>query len=373
MARIWLLGLVSLSLLGGCYAPSVTDGQFTCALTKLCPSGLSCLEGRCVHPGSAFDLGLYVDIYSGRLGDLDLHDQSGVLSINTETGQWLLNNTEVLAAATPGWKRVPQAGGPPASVFPFRNLVLPSTLQILAAKTSPVSALVLTAQQTIQFDASLDWTGLGAAGAELREARGQDVSGGSSGGATAAGALNSTGTSGGGGGGHGTAGQNGAGSGGGAGGASFGDPKLVPLQFGAGGGGGAGITAVDQKARGGAGGPAVALVTVGEIVFGGSIDVSGAAGQDVAVGFPSDAGSGGGGAGGSILLSAAKITLAATHKLRAHGGVGGVPANQGGVGGVGGVGRIYVTTPSPSYAVGLSPLAEPTAIIGTEQLVGFPQ
>jgi len=357
-------------LLSACYSPPIKDGQFTCAFTALCPSGMSCQEGRCVRPDDGFDLGIFVDIYSGKLGDLDLTGRSGTLSVNTETGQWLLDGTEVLAPSTPGWKRVPQPGGPMASVFPFRGVNIPSTVKVVAAPTTVPSALVLSAQHSIQLDGTLDWTGLGSPGAELREMRGHDLSGGTSGGLT--GAMSTSG--GGGGGGYGGAGLVGGGTGGGGGGNPFGNGQLQPLQVGAGGGGGAGISAIDFNGRGGRGGGAVALLVVGEILLGGTIDVSGGKGQDVNTLYQANGGGGGGGSGGSILLSAAQgITFGAGHKLIAKGGTGGMPTVAGGVGGVGGVGRIFVATPKPSYAVGLSPMSEPQAVVGTDWLVSFPQ
>jgi hypothetical protein len=120
---------------------------------------------------------------------------------------------------------------------------------------------------------------------------------------------------GGGGGGHGaTGGHAGEGTAGGAGGVAYDDATLIPLHGGSGGG-----AAASSNVCSGAGGGGLQLVSGGTIAIGGGTAVGGIN----AGGSGAYNGQGGGGSGGSVLLEAFSINLAAYGGIASNGGGGG--------------------------------------------------
>lgn len=369
----------------GCFEPRYEEGGFSCGPARLCPSGFLCRsDGRCATSGDSPDLGgatgdgamVSLDdggggatdlgpsgpfVGSGMLGDLDLTGVSGVVRCNTETGEMTLDGTGVpiIDTGRMGFTRVTQADGPPAAVWSFRDLVIPSTVT-LKPSSSSVSVLVLAATGRMSIDGTIAWAGYGGFGGlagTAGQSRGASVAGG--------GGAYGTDGSGGGGGGHVVVGVKGGGVAPGASGAAYGTNDLRIVHFGAGGGGGGNA----NGGLGGNGGGAVALFA-SELVVRGRIDVSGLTADPGGSGV---AGGGGGGSGGSLLLGGGTITLDATGlggaaQLVATGGRGGSAGAGGGfAGGDGAAGRIYLATPTLSVAGGTisampAPLVSPNAI-----------
>jgi hypothetical protein len=140
-ARLSLL--ISLAALPACYTPKIQDGMFTCSPVSPCPRGFTCAGGFCAR-GGAVDLGgdgaTTAVLFSGLLGDLDLTGQSGTLEIDTESGKMSLGASVIVEEGAAGFAKVSQTGGPSASVFAFKRLVLPSTVTVQPSSRS-MSAL----------------------------------------------------------------------------------------------------------------------------------------------------------------------------------------------------------------------------------------
>lgn len=337
MRRI-LVAVVAI-LVGGCYDPHLRDGQFTCAQSLLCPHGFQCIAGQCVR--GALDMGGTVanDLWDAGLGDLDLSADSGTVEIDTDTGRIeLLGNRVLVEANAKGFRVLDQAHAVRAGTFSFRRVVIPASITVRPTSSS-TAALVIAASQLISVDGTIDWTGRGAFGGARTvdgSAASPDVGGG--GGR----ALADGSGSGGGGGGHAADGAAGEGASAGKGGNAYGSPMVAPLHVGAGGGGGGGVEPAGVGGVGGSGGGAVALLSMGELHVAGKIDVSGNPGRPGGGTGTAPAGGGGGGAGGSLVLSAAQLTLDTGHALRALGGAGGLGKDGGGKGGDGSAGRIWI-------------------------------
>lgn len=352
------LGLAVVAIVvGGCYAPRVTDGQYTCGQSMLCPRGFDCVGGRCIASGA--DLGgagdmasaMASDLWDAGLGDLDLSADSGIVEIDTETGRIeLLGNRVIVEPNAKGFRILNQDHAVRAGTFSFRRVVIPATVTVRPTSSS-TAAMVIAASQLITINGTVDWTGRGAFGGARTvdgSAASPDVGGG--GGR----ALADGSGSGGGGGGHAVDGTKGAGTSGGKGGNAYGSAMVVPLHVGAGGGGGGGVEPAGVGGVGGSGGGAVALLTLGELHVAGKINVSGNPGRSGGGNGTAPSGGGGGGAGGSLALSAAQLTLEAGHELRALGGAGGAPQTTGGKGGDGSVGRIWLGHDTITIAGGMA-------------------
>ena len=132
----------------------------------------------------------------------------------------------------------------------------------------------------------------------------------------------------------------------GAGGDAVGDAALNRLLFGGGGGSGGLDADPGPTAYGGAGGAGGGAIVViaSTLVLDGTIDASGANGEDGRIDAGASPGGGGGGAGGAIYV-VVKTVESALGTLRATGGTGGVGSEAGNSqtqGGSGGNGRIRV-------------------------------
>jgi hypothetical protein len=368
---------------GGCYDPRITDGQFTCAVSRICPVGFSCVDGRCRAAGldlasaltalpdlappdlalsdpATSDLAMpdFVrgvdmdssDLWQAGLGDLDLSQDSGTVEIDTDSGTIeLLGNRVIVPAGSVGFRTVTDATAVNAGIFSFRRVVIPAAITV-RPRASSKSALVLAASQTIAIDGTLDWQGRGALGGARTTAGnpGSASVGGGGGGAAADGSG-----SGGGGGGYASVGSAGQGNSGGAGGNGYGSALVVPLHVGAGGGGGGGVEPGGVGGVGGSGGGAVALLTLGALTLRGTLSVAGNDGRPGAgAEATAPAGGGGGGSGGSLVLAADTLLLDAGHALSALGGAGGAAKASGGVGGAGSPGRIWLGYGTISVAGG---------------------
>jgi hypothetical protein len=345
-------------LVGGCYDPQVTNGQFMCEASMLCPRGFECVAGQCVTSGTDLsgpgDMAGTVasDLFDAGLGDLDLSADTGILEIDTETGRIELLGNRVIVEANPakGFRILTQDQAVRAGTFSFRRVVVPAGVTVRPTSSS-TAALVIAASQLISIGGTVDWSGRGAFGG----ARTVDGSGASSDvGGGGGRALADGSGSGGGGAGHASDGMSGAGSSGGKAGTAYGSPMAVPLHVGAGGGGGGGVEPAGVGGVGGSGGGAIALISLGDLVVTGKIDVSGNPGRPGGGNGTAPAGGGGGGAGGSLVLSAAQLTLEAGHELRALGGAGGPPQASGGKGGDGSAGRIWIGYDTVTIAGGMA-------------------
>jgi hypothetical protein len=328
--------------LAGCYSPKIADGDFSCAISNLCPDGFKCSDGVC-RSSLMSSGGRATFAGSGALGASDLSNTTGMLVCNTETGAIRFVgkpiNKTVVEASSPGFVRAAQANGPGVAMWNFEALVIPAGVTVLPDSQSR-SIPVFLGHTSLDIQGNVDWRGYGGSGGSTNM-QGAVVAGGGSPGAS---------NGGGGGAGYGQAGHDGGGLGGGMGGASYGNADLAPILFGRGGGAGAG----NAGGNGGAGGGAFVLLGA-SVDVGGTINVSGNQGNAPVAGSGL-AGGGGGGSGGSIMIGGDKVTLRAGHNLIASGGAGATgtegpdPMTQlqtaGGAGGDGAPGRIRVSTTS---------------------------
>ncbi len=339
--------LVALSLLWcGCYSPAIGEGDFKCVPpANLCPSGFVCLSGACYRTTAAasldFSTGPFVGDGSG--GVLDLSSMTGLLELNTDTGEARFtpsggSASSIVMPGGGGYMKVAQpSGGPSVGLWQFTTVTIPSTVTVRPFGASQ-SVFALAANDTLTMAGSIDWRGFGGPAGGAGASGDGRTSGTTSGGGGASDAAGS----GGGGGGHVATGTPGLGGAHAAGGMSYGTPNLTPVHVGSGGGGGSNGAGSGAKAgAGGLGGGSVALFG-NTVDIGGTIDVSGNAGKSADPSSTMPAGGGGGGSAGSILVSGVSVSFDAGHALTAGGGVGGSGADGGFAGGGGSDGRIWI-------------------------------
>ncbi len=363
--------------IGACYSPSASPGA-PCGVGDVCPSGLSCIGGRCEPPGSS-DVDAATDdvdadvpddgvtacgctgttlacgasetacpagcstngtahclVFSPvNAGAFSSADGTQAITINAaydvdvDTGAITLRaGSSPLRAAGTGIMdgiRYEQSGA--YAIFSLTGLTLGAAGELRLTGTRP-TILIVDGDVTIQ--GLVDLSGgcangtpacAGPGGGEGGVAPGGSAAGCGAGAAGGdADGTNQVHAYGAGGGGFGTAGQQGAGTQGSAG-AACGTASLTPLIGGSGGGHGGNVVSTNLSGgTGGGGGGALQITASGEITVGasGTIDAGGAGGQ----GDPGTTrGAGGGGSGGAILLQASSVTI--TGVVAANGGGGG--------------------------------------------------
>jgi hypothetical protein len=369
--------LVATALLWcGCYAPKISEGDFQCVPpANLCPTGYVCVSGACYQSSfvPSLDLSTGPFVGDGSGGLLDLSTMSGLLELNTDTGEvrFTPNGGSASSIVMPGgggYIKVAQpSGGPPVGLWQFTTVTIPSAVTVRPFGVSQ-SVFALAASDTLTIAGSIDWRGFGGpAGGAGASGDGRDSATTSGGG----GASDTTG-SGGGGGGYVAAGMPGLGAAPGAGGMSYGRPDLTPVHVGSGGGGGSNGAGSGAKAgAGGLGGGAVALFG-NDVDISGTIDVSGNGGKSADTSSTMPAGGGGGGSAGSILVSGVSVSFTSGHALTAAGGVGGSGADGGFDGGGGSDGRIWIGATQLSTGGGTL-MAMPTETRSQTPVSTFPR
>jgi hypothetical protein len=359
---------------GGCYKPSFTDCDISCA-NGTCPRGLHCnAEQKCVSDlgtscgSSSMDGSMGPDAMN--CGDLPFPVSNVTCPLTLTTMDWTIggNGASVQSTGTPMFPAGVSAqviNNGTAVLVVVRDLIIQpnATLNVIANPQDPLQQalpLIIVASGTASIEGNIvvqpaQWTssagmlalcgagngGIGTCG----NMPGAGGGGGAFGPVAVAGAGGSC-----------------VGGSGGLAGMPNGDGSLAPLRGGC--PGGSGTPAPGQPSTtagfGGAGGMALQLSAT-MLVVAGHIDAGGAGGRR---GQYTGGGGGGGGAGGGILLESAAGQLKSTAVVCANGGGGASStedgqrgscaetAAQGGTGNsIGGLGA-YGATPASAGAVG---------------------
>ncbi len=354
MTRATLLA----TLLVGCFKPQ-PPGDVACSSLGTCPSGLSCIDGRCVTPGTEpidapvvmldapdaarpIDASFAFDFTPSNAVDPHLVDGlaipiviSGATTFDTDSGQ--ITGAITRAAGTGVSAQIAFATVGGIDVFGFADLTLTTAGTITFTGVHPVAFLV---GNKIVISGTIDGTGGQCTGdpgcpgpGGGRGALATDAAGGCGPGGPGLTNFASNSDPGGGGGGGGGAGAHGGAATsqypGGAGGPACLATTLEPLAGGSGGGGGG--TGATTPSHGGGGGGALQITARVQIKLDGTITMGGGGGENGYLdpgAMTNGSGGGGGGAGGGILLEAPMVSLGASSILAANGGGGGA----GGVG-----------------------------------------
>src|SRR3954447_25831813 len=145
-------------LLAGCYHPTFDDGAFQCGPANSCPPGLECGSDQICHSPGA---GARPFVGDGKLGALDLTGRTGVVLVNTETGEITAGADVLRPAGMPGFANVSQGtNAPHAGIFSFSTLTIPSGVTLRPDSASN-SVLALAATGKLEVAGKIDWSGFG--------------------------------------------------------------------------------------------------------------------------------------------------------------------------------------------------------------------